>query len=179
VLGDDDGGVSTLVTIDTATGEHTNVGELGAGIYDVDGLAFDPLTAQLYAIDDATEELLAVDPATRKVSVLPGRFPHATSHAIRGGEMCWVDGGLLCASDRGFEMLTPPATDVVREMADASPHKPIAWCPYEGWLTGIGARDVAATLEKAGKAAVFTSPEHALRALARLAEYREFLRGES
>jgi hypothetical protein len=60
-------------------------------------------------------------------------------------------------------------------MADAFPDKPIAWCPYEGWLNDIRAGDVARTLAAVGKAAVFSVPEDAIRALARLAEYREFL----
>ena len=89
-----------------------------------------------------------------------------------------VDGVLLFAG-AWFEVFSPPATDVVREMADAFPDKPIAWCPYEGWLADIRAGDVAEKLEQAGKAAVFSSPEDALRALARLAGYREFLGRES
>jgi acyl-CoA synthetase (NDP forming) len=84
-----------------------------------------------------------------------------------------VDGVLLFAG-AWFEALSPPVTDVLREMAESFPGKPITWCPYEGWLTGIRADDLAERLA-GGTTAVFAVPEDALRALARLAEYREFL----
>jgi hypothetical protein len=51
-----------------------------------------------------------------------------------------------------FGVFSPPITEVVKEMADAFPDKPIAWCPYEGWLTNIRAEDMADRLEGVGKA---------------------------
>ena len=53
-------------------------------------------------------------------------------------------------------------------------NKPIAWCPYDGWLFDIRSRDLADKLEEAGKTAVFSIPDDAVRALARLADYSEF-----
>ena len=41
--------------------------------------------------------------------------------------------------------------------------KPIAWCPYNGWLFDIRSRDLADKLEEAGRAAVFSIPDDAVR----------------
>jgi acetyltransferase len=73
-----------------------------------------------------------------------------------------------------FQGFKPLITDVIKETADAFPDKPIAWCPYDGWLFNIRSRDLADKLEEAGRAAVFSIPEDAVRALSRLAEYSEF-----
>ena len=83
--------------------------------------------------------------------------------------------GIFLVAGAWFERLSPPITEVLMETADAFPDKPIAWCPYEGWLREIRAEDLSDMLEQAGKAAVFTSPHGALKALAKLAEYYEFL----
>ena len=73
-----------------------------------------------------------------------------------------------------FEGFKPLITDVMKETADAFPNKPIAWCPYDGWLFNIHSRDLADKLEEAARAAVFSIPDDAVRALARLADYSEF-----
>jgi len=72
-----------------------------------------------------------------------------------------------------FEGFKPLITDVMKETADAFPNKPIAWCPYDGWLFNIRSRDLQDKLEEAGKAAVFSIPEDAVKALSRLADYSE------
>ena len=72
-----------------------------------------------------------------------------------------------------FEGFKPLITDVMKETADAFPNKPIAWCPYDGWLFNIHSRDLADKLEEAARAAVFSIPDDAVRALARLAEYSD------
>lgn len=72
-----------------------------------------------------------------------------------------------------FEGFKPLITDVMKETADAFPNKPIAWCPYDGWLFNIRSRDLQDKLEEAGRAAVFSIPEDAVKALSRLADYSE------
>jgi acetyltransferase len=78
-----------------------------------------------------------------------------------------------------FESLSPPITEVIKEIADTFPDKPIALCFCEGWLCDIRAKDLAEKLEEAGKVAVFSNPDDALRALSRLADYYEFLNATS
>ena len=73
-----------------------------------------------------------------------------------------------------FQGFKPLITDVMKETADAFPDKPIAWCPYDGWLFDIRSRDLQDVLEDAGRAAVFSIPDDAVRALSRLADYSEF-----
>ena len=73
-----------------------------------------------------------------------------------------------------FQGFKPLITDVMKETAGAFPDKPIAWCPYDGWLFDIHSRDLADKLEEAGRAAVFSIPDDAVRALSRLADYSEF-----
>ncbi len=85
-----------------------------------------------------------------------------------------IDGMLLFAG-AWFEVFNPSISDVVREMANAFPDKPIAWCPYEGWFQDIRAQHMADKLEQSGRAVVFSIPADALKSLARLAGYREFL----
>jgi acetyltransferase len=85
-----------------------------------------------------------------------------------------IDGMFLYAG-AWFEVFSPSVSEVVIEMADAFPDKPIAWCPYGGWFQDIRAEDMADKLEQAGRAAVFSIPEDALKALAGLAAHREFL----
>ena len=78
-----------------------------------------------------------------------------------------------------FEGLPPPITQVIKETADAFPDKPIAWCPYDGWLFDIHWRDLADRLEQVGRAAAFSIPEDAVMALSRLADYYEFVRRDN
>ena len=84
--------------------------------------------------------------------------------------------GVLLNTGAWFESFIPPITEIIREAADACPGKPIALCPYEGWLYDVHARDLEAKLEGAGSA-VFSISDDALRALSRLADYSEFKRG--
>jgi acetyltransferase len=72
-----------------------------------------------------------------------------------------------------FQGFKPLITDVIKETADAFPDKPIAWCPYDGWLFNIRSRDLQDKLEEAGRAAVFSIPDDAVRALSKLADYSE------
>ena len=72
-----------------------------------------------------------------------------------------------------FQGFKPLITDVIKETADAFPDKPIAWCPYDGWLFNIRSRDLQDKLEEAGRAAVFSIPDDAVKALSRLADYSE------
>lgn len=83
--------------------------------------------------------------------------------------------GLLFFGGAWFEHLTPPITEVIAELADAFPKKPLAFCFCEGWLYDIRARDLSEKLEQIGKGAIFSNPDDALRALARLSDYYEFL----
>ena len=53
-----------LVTIDTATGDATFVGNYGSGFNAVAGLAWDPVTGTLYGMDSSTDSLITIDPAT-------------------------------------------------------------------------------------------------------------------
>jgi len=73
-----------------------------------------------------------------------------------------------------LEPFSPPITEVIQQMVDAFPNKPIAWCSYEGWLYDIQTEELVGRLEKVGKAAVFSSPDRAMKALAKLAWYSEF-----
>jgi len=73
-----------------------------------------------------------------------------------------------------FQGFKPHITDVMKETADAFPDKPIAWCPYDGWLFDIRSKDLQDVLEDTGRAAVFSIPDDAVRALSRLADYSEF-----
>ena len=73
-----------------------------------------------------------------------------------------------------FQGFKPLITDVRKETADAFPDKPIAWCPYDGWLFDIHSRDLQDVLEEAGRAAVFSITDDAVRALSKLADYSEF-----
>jgi len=83
--------------------------------------------------------------------------------------------GLLFFGGAWFEHLTPPITRVITELADTFPDKPLAFCFCEGWLYDIRARDLSEKLEKIGKGAIFSNPDDAVRALARLADRYEFL----
>lgn len=61
---DGTGSASRIITINTSTGAHTIVGNLGASIVDTDGLAFCPADGFLYTINDANEQFYRVNPAT-------------------------------------------------------------------------------------------------------------------
>jgi hypothetical protein len=67
---DDAVGGSRLVSINTTTGAQTVIGNLGAGITDCNGLAFDQASGQLFTINNiantasATDQLFRVNPAT-------------------------------------------------------------------------------------------------------------------
>jgi acyl-CoA synthetase (NDP forming) len=82
--------------------------------------------------------------------------------------------GLLFFGGAWFEHLTPPITQVIKELADAFPDKPLAFTFCEGWLYDIRAEDLSEKLEKTGKGAIFSNPDDAIRALSRLADYYEF-----
>ena len=83
--------------------------------------------------------------------------------------------GLLFFGGTWFEHLTPPITQVITELADAFPEKPLAFCFCEGWLYDTRARDLSEKLELIGKGAIFSNPDDAIRALAGLADRYEFL----
>jgi len=83
--------------------------------------------------------------------------------------------GLLFFGGAWFEHLTPPITEVIAELADAFPEKPLAFCFCEGWLYDIRARDLSEKLEQIGKGAIFSNPDDAVRALAGLADRYEYL----
>ncbi len=55
-------------------------------------------------------------------------------------------------------------------LAQSHPHKPLVWYIY-----GPLANEAKSALEKTGKTGVFSSPDRAIRALARLADYSQFL----
>ncbi|MBE0480804.1 MAG: hypothetical protein IBX68_07480 [Dehalococcoidia bacterium] len=84
--------------------------------------------------------------------------------------------GVVLFAGAWFESLDPPLTEIIGTMADAWPGKPVALCPYEGWVYDITAHDLAGRLEDMGKGAVFSIPEEAVAVLASLADYAEFLR---
>ena len=55
---------SRLVRIDPATGVQTPVGLLGTGIFDCNGLAYNPADRALYTVNAGNEQLYRIDPAT-------------------------------------------------------------------------------------------------------------------
>jgi len=83
--------------------------------------------------------------------------------------------GLVFFGGAWFEHLTPPITQVIRELADAFPDKPMAFTFCDGWLYETRATDLSEKLEKMGRGAIFPNPDDAVRALARLADRYEFL----
>jgi acetyltransferase len=70
-----------------------------------------------------------------------------------------------------FEKVQPPISDVVLEVT-SNYEKPVVWAPYEGWLYNISSDEIAEKVK--GKVAVFSTPDRAIRALARLWEYSQF-----
>jgi len=82
--------------------------------------------------------------------------------------------GLVFFGGAWFEHLTPPITQVISELADSFPNKPLAFTFCEGWLYETRARDLSEKLEQIGKGAIFSNPDDAVRALAKLADYYEF-----
>jgi acetyltransferase len=88
-----------------------------------------------------------------------------------------VDAVLLIAAAY-FERLSTPVTQIVFEAADTFRDKPIVWWPYEGWMYQICLSELEKKVGGAG-VAIFPSPDRAIRALAKLADYTEFrLRSE-
>lgn len=83
--------------------------------------------------------------------------------------------GLLFFGGTWFERITPPLSESLTKLACSYPDKPIALCLTQGWLTDLRAEDVARKLYGTGKPVVFSNPDDALRALARLADRYEFL----
>ena len=83
--------------------------------------------------------------------------------------------GLVFFGGAWFEHLIPPITQVISALADSFPNKPLAFTFCEGWLYETRARDLSDKLEQIGKGAIFSNPDDAVRALARLADYYEFL----
>jgi len=77
-----------------------------------------------------------------------------------------------------FDRVSPAVTEVIMEMVDSFPDKPIVWCPYEGWLYRIRIDELADKLQKVGKSTVFSSPDRAVKALAKLSWYYEFQRDD-
>jgi V8-like Glu-specific endopeptidase len=61
---DDSSSGSRLIRIDAVTGVQTVVGLLGSGIFDCNGLAYNPADRQLYTILASTEQLFRINPAT-------------------------------------------------------------------------------------------------------------------
>ncbi len=83
--------------------------------------------------------------------------------------------GIIVFAGAWFEGFDPPITRIMQEVAGAYPDKPIAWCPYEGWLFDLRQDDLARKLEDMGKGTIFETPDDALRALSRMADYTEYL----
>jgi len=85
-----------------------------------------------------------------------------------------VDGIVLFAG-AWFDRINPPITRTLVDLAKTYPGKPIAWCPYYGWLYDNQSYEIEQTLMSMGMPVVFSNPEDSLRALAALARYQEFL----
>ena len=84
-----------------------------------------------------------------------------------------IDSVILVAG-AWLEEASPTITDVMEEMSQAFPYKAIVWYPCDGWLYDISVDCLSQKLEHGGKAAIFPSPDRAVRALARLARYSRF-----
>ncbi len=77
---------SRLVRISTTDGSHHVVGELGGGIADCNGLAWNPADGLLYAINAGNQHLLAISPRTgtaTSLGVSNGVFGSAFGLAAR------------------------------------------------------------------------------------------------
>lgn len=61
---------SRLVRIDPATGLQTVIGALGSGIFDCNGLGYNPEDGRLYTIDAGTEQLLTINATTGRATVV-------------------------------------------------------------------------------------------------------------
>ena len=75
-----------------------------------------------------------------------------------------------------FDSISPPFSDSILEISNRFKDKPIAWAPYEGWMSNMTARDIEEKLDLNGRVAIFSSPKRAIRALSKLVEYSEFLK---
>lgn len=81
-----------------------------------------------------------------------------------------VDAALLIVG-AFFQEIVTPLSRLILGVVDAFREKPIVCCVYGPYF-----QEVAEELEGSGKTVVFPSPERAVRALARLAQYSEFRR---
>ena len=82
--------------------------------------------------------------------------------------------GLLLIGPAWMEGIAPGISDLIMEAGSLYTNKPIATWLYEGWVYDIGDTHVEDKVRESNKVAIFPSPERAVRALARLAEYAEF-----
>ncbi|MBX3364150.1 MAG: hypothetical protein KF866_05230 [Phycisphaeraceae bacterium] len=82
----DQAGGTRLVILDKVTGFQTDIGPLGAGIVDCDGLAYDAHTDTLYTIDDSTDTLYTINKFTGQATAI-GRVsvPVGASYGMAAG----------------------------------------------------------------------------------------------
>ena len=85
-----------------------------------------------------------------------------------------IDGIVLFAG-AWFERMNPSIIDTIGNVVNRYPDKPVAWCPYYGWLYYIQPEDLLSKLDNVGMPVIFFIPDDALRALSKLAEYYEYV----
>ena len=93
---DDSAGGTKLIRINTSTGARTLIGVLGAGIVDVDGMAWCPDTGIIYAINDSNDTLIEINPATGAATTV--MTPTGATFGAAYGMACGVSGN-SCPAD--------------------------------------------------------------------------------
>ena len=85
-----------------------------------------------------------------------------------------VDGALVIVGAR-LEMFSPSLSQVISKATEAFPDRSVARWPYKGWFQDIPVEVIEDKLRKVLGVAVFRTPERAIHALSKLAQYWEYL----
>ena len=119
------------------------------------------------------------------VDIWPAMIVSGLPHSevlYRGLEALLSDAGVdaaLVIAAAWMEILSPSVSDVISKAAAAFPDKPVAWWPYEGWVKAIPVARLEEKLRKEGGVGVFRTPERAINALSKLAQYWEYREKDS
>ena len=109
-------------------------------------------------------------PAMIVSGIPPGEVLHRGLEALLGDP--GVDGALVIAG-AWLEILSPSLSDILSNAAAAFPSKPVAWWPYEGWVQKVHIKEIERKVRGVGGVAVFRTPERAINAFSKLAQYWE------
>ncbi len=124
----------SLVSIDTATGQATTIGEVGYGY--LEGLAYDDGTGKLYATDGIFDELVEIDPASGTGTLIDKHRPSRVSAVTENGR-----GGLFVAQDGGpnllFEMNVENARSTTIGALSMRGVASLSWDGQENKLYGL------------------------------------------